>query len=48
MKTTVKIIAKNPPTILLALGSVGFLGGIAGSGLLLSLGVILQLAWLAK
>jgi len=37
----VKIIAKNPPSILLA-----YLAKVDGSGLLLALGVLLNLAWL--
>jgi hypothetical protein len=48
MNTALKIVAKNPPTILLALGGLGFLGGVSGAGLLLFLGVVLQLAWLAR
>ena len=43
-----KIIAKNPPSILLALGGIGFLIGVSGAGILLFLGVLLQLAYLAK
>jgi len=42
----VKIIAKNPPSILLALGGLGYLAKVDGSGLLLALGVLLNLAWL--
>jgi hypothetical protein len=44
----VKVIAKNPPSILLALGGLGLLLGIAGAGILLGLGVFLQVAWLAR
>ena len=43
-----KIIAKNPPSILLAIGGIGFLLGIQGAGLLLGLGFLLQLGWLMK
>jgi len=43
-----KIIAKNPPSILLAIGGIGWLMGITGAGVLLSFGVLLQLVWLAR
>jgi hypothetical protein len=43
-----QIIAKNPPSILLAFGGIGFLLGIAGAGLLLVAGIFLQVAWLAR
>jgi len=48
MAHTLKISANTPVTILLSLGGLGYLAGINGAGLLLSLGVILQFAWLAK
>lgn len=46
MNAMVQVIARSPPAILLALGAVGWLLHIQGAGLLLALGVILQLAWL--
>ena len=48
IQTVVHIIAKNPHSILLALGGVGFLLGISGAGVLLFLGVLLQIGWLAR
>ena len=42
-----KIVAKNPVSILLTIGGIGYVSGVAGSGLLLLLGVALQFAWLA-
>ena len=44
----VKVIAKNPPSILLVLGGIGLLTGISGAGILLALGFGLQLIYLAK
>ena len=43
-----KIIAKNPPTVLTAIGGLGYLGQVEGSGVLLGLGVILNILWLAR
>ena len=43
-----KIIAKNPPSILLAIGGIGYLLGMSGAGILLAVGVLLQVGWLAK
>lgn len=48
MNAIIQIIARNPPSILLALGGMGYLLGIAGAGLLLILGVFLQIGWLAR
>jgi len=48
MNTLIYIIAKNPPSILLAFGGIGWLLGIAGAGMLLFLGVLLQVGWLAR
>jgi len=42
----VEVFANNPPSILLALGGVGWLLGISGAGMLLFLGVLLQAGWL--
>ena len=44
----IKIVARNPAMALVTLGGIGILGGINGAGLLLGLGVFLQLVWLAK
>lgn len=41
-----KIIANNPPSILLAIGGIGFLLQISGSGWLIALGAVLQFAWM--
>ena len=43
-----KIFAKNHPSILLALGGIGWMASIEGSGMLLALGMLLQFGWLAK
>ena len=43
-----EIIAKTPAAILCALGGVGLLANIAGSGWLLFLGVGLQVLWLIR
>lgn len=43
-----KIFASNPPSILLALGGIGVLIGVSGAGLLLGLGFLLQVGWLAR
>ena len=43
-----RIYAKNPPSILLTIGGLGWLAGISGSGVLLFIGVILQFGWLAR
>jgi len=45
---SVQIVARNPPSILCALGGFGLLAGIKNAGVLLVLGVILQLAWLGR
>jgi len=42
------LFARNPPSILLALGGIGVLLGIQGAGLLLGLGFLLQVGWLAR
>jgi hypothetical protein len=47
-ETIVSIIAKSPPAIAIALGGVGLLAGISGSGWLLAIGVFLQVLWLIK
>jgi len=47
-KMNIKVLATTVPAILITFGSVGWLGNISGAGLLLFLGVILQVAWLAK
>jgi len=41
-----KIIAKNPPSILLAIGGIGWLLGVSGAGWLLTAGIALQILWL--
>jgi len=46
MKTAINIIARNPPSILLALGGAGHLLQMDGSGILLGLGAFLQIGWL--
>lgn len=46
INTFVKIIARSPPAIAIALGGVGMLLGIAGAGWLIAAGIGLQLAWL--
>lgn len=48
IQTVVHIFARNPPSILLALGGVGYLLGIAGASFLLLLGFLLQVGWLAR
>jgi len=48
MSVITQIIAKNPPSILLAIGGIGYLLGIAGAGILLIAGVLLQIGWLAR
>ncbi len=48
MNAFVKIIAKNPPSILLAFGGLGYLLGVAGAGALLVAGILLQIGWLAR
>jgi len=42
----VKIIAKNPPSILLVFGAAGLLAGLSGASTLLWCGVALQIGWL--
>jgi len=42
------IFAKNPPSILLAFGGIGYLLGLTGAGIILGLGVFLQVLWLAR
>ncbi len=44
----VRILANTAPTILITIGGFGWLGNVSGAGLLLFLGVVLQLAWLVK
>lgn len=44
----VNIIAKNPPSILLAIGGLGYLFGMASAGIILVAGIILQIGWLAR
>jgi len=44
--TIVKIIAKSPPAIAIALGGIGLLAGIPSAGWLLLIGVVLQVIWL--
>lgn len=44
--TFAHIVAKSPPAIAMLLGGIGLLGGIAGAGWLLLIGVGLQVAWL--
>ncbi len=46
MPVIVQIFARSPPAILLALGGIGYLLGIAGAGILLFLGFVLQAGWL--
>jgi len=46
IRTIVHIIAKSPPAILLALGGVGVLLQFPNAGILLFIGVVLQLLWL--
>jgi hypothetical protein len=41
-----RIYAKNPVTILITLGGLGWMASIKGAGTLLFIGVLLQLAWL--
>jgi len=43
-----KLIAKSPPAILLVLGGIGWLTGMHGAGILLFLGVALQILWLIR
>ena len=42
------IVANNPTSIMFALGGLGFLAGVQGAGVLLLIGVILQIGWLAR
>jgi len=44
----IKIIASNPPSILLALGGLGLLAGISGAGILLFMGFLLQVGYLLR
>lgn len=48
IKIIAKIFASNPPSILLTIGGIGFLLGISGAGILLGLGFLLQVGWLAR
>jgi hypothetical protein len=42
------LIAKSPPAILLAIGGIGWLAGMNGSGIFILSGIGLQVLWLIK
>jgi len=46
IKIFAHLFAKNPPSILLVLGGIGFLLQISGAAWLLLAGVGLQVAWM--
>lgn len=46
MNVIAQIIAKNPPSIFIALGGIGWLAGVNGAGILLFAGFVLQILWL--
>jgi hypothetical protein len=49
MSAIIKIFAKNPPSIAIALAGVLMLAGQTGAGILfLAVGVVLQALWLLK
>jgi hypothetical protein len=46
MESTINILAKNPPSIAIALGAMGLLLNMPYGGLIFFVGVILQIIWL--
>ena len=53
LKVVAKFFAKNPPSILILLGGIGWLlqslglGNFTGYSLFIALGVVLQFIWIA-
>ena len=45
-KVTAKIMAKNPPTIAIALGAIGMMVDLPKASTIFFVGVLLQLVWL--